>query len=398
MKILLLGEYSNVHWTLAEGLRALGHEVTVLSNGDFWKNYPRDIDLVRKEGKIGGITYYLKALSLLPKLRGYDIVQLINPMFLELKAERLFFFYDYLRKHNKKIVLGSFGMDYYWCYVHAHQMPLRYSDFNIGSERRTDPIAMRDYNDWVGNAKERLNKYIANDCDAIVSGLYEYDVTYRTAGFGSKTTFIPFPIKPSPDPTQTLPTREGLKPNDSVAEDRNTHSEAIKHLPSCGGDGGGRRAGVGLFIGISRSRSEYKGTDKMLRAAQRIAEKYPDRVKLTVAEGVPFDEYKKMLDAADVILDQLYAYTPGMNALEAMNRGTILVGGGEEEQYEIINETELRPIINVQPTEDSVYEELEKLVLHGNIPLLKRDSIEYIRRHHDYIKVARQYEKLYQSL
>ena len=57
MKILLMGEYSNVHATLAEGLRKLGHEVTVLSNGDFWKNYPRDIDLVRKPGKWGGIAY-----------------------------------------------------------------------------------------------------------------------------------------------------------------------------------------------------------------------------------------------------------------------------------------------------------------------------------------------------
>lgn len=31
MKILLLGEYSNVHATLADGLRKLGHQVTVLS-------------------------------------------------------------------------------------------------------------------------------------------------------------------------------------------------------------------------------------------------------------------------------------------------------------------------------------------------------------------------------
>lgn len=46
-----MGEYSNVHATLADGLRKLGHQVTVLSNGDFWKNYPRDIDLVRKPGK-----------------------------------------------------------------------------------------------------------------------------------------------------------------------------------------------------------------------------------------------------------------------------------------------------------------------------------------------------------
>ena len=47
MKILLIGEYSNVHATLAEGLKHFGHEVTVMSNGDFWKNYPRDINLVR---------------------------------------------------------------------------------------------------------------------------------------------------------------------------------------------------------------------------------------------------------------------------------------------------------------------------------------------------------------
>ena len=37
MRILLMGEYSNVHNTLAIGLRALGHEVTVASDGDSWK-------------------------------------------------------------------------------------------------------------------------------------------------------------------------------------------------------------------------------------------------------------------------------------------------------------------------------------------------------------------------
>ena len=86
MKILLIGEYSNVHATLAKGLRWMGHEATVLSNGDFWKNYPRDIDLSRRTGKIGGLAYFTHLYTLLPRLKGYDVVQLINPMFLELKA------------------------------------------------------------------------------------------------------------------------------------------------------------------------------------------------------------------------------------------------------------------------------------------------------------------------
>ena len=48
MRILLIGEYSNVHNTLAKGLQALGHDCVVASDGDHWKNYPRDIDLRRE--------------------------------------------------------------------------------------------------------------------------------------------------------------------------------------------------------------------------------------------------------------------------------------------------------------------------------------------------------------
>ena len=90
MKILLLGEYSNVHWTLAQALRQLGHEVTVVSNGDEWKAYPADVSLIRKPGRWGRMAYLFKVLRLLPKLRDYDVVQLINPVhFIDLKAERL---------------------------------------------------------------------------------------------------------------------------------------------------------------------------------------------------------------------------------------------------------------------------------------------------------------------
>ena len=363
MRILLLGEYSNVHWTLAEGLRQLGHEVTVASNGDFWKDYPRDIDFARQPGKWGGIKLMAKIYANLPRFRDYDVVQLINPIFFELKAERLFPIYRYLRRHNKKMVLGAMGMDWYWVHTCTNDKPLRYSDFNFGDQLRTDAPALKEQADWLGTTKERLNKLIANDCDGIVTGLYEYDVCYQRH-FPEKTRFIPFPIKPahqSPLTDQQPPLR--------------------------------------LFIGISRERSVYKGTDIMLRAAEDIVAKYPNRVELRKAEGVPFAQYQHMMDGSDAILDQLYSYTPSMNPLLAMSKGIICIGGGEPENYEILGETELRPIINVEPNYESVYHELEQLVLHPErIAELKRQSIEYICRHHDYIKVARQYEQFYQFL
>ena len=378
MKILLMGEYSNVHATLAEGLRKLGHHVTVLSNGDFWKNYPRDIDLVRKPGKLGGIMYMIKLYTIVHKLIGYDIVQLINPMFLELKAECIFPIYQYLRKHNKKVILGGFGMDYYWVNVCCKDKPLRYSDFNIGDKLRTNTDALKERKDWLGTEKGRLNQMIAEDCDGIITGLYEYWACYQPS-FPQKTTFIPFPIKP-----------QLITPGNS-----NSHTYVENHqvipldIPKK----------VKLFIGINKSRSEYKGTDIMLKAAQAIAKKYPDKTELRIAESIPFAEYVKMMNGSDAILDQLYSYTPSMNPLEAMARGIICIGGGEPENYEIIHEDKLRPIINVLPNYESVYQKLEHLVLHPElVPLLKQQSIEYISKHHDYIKVAKRYEAFYQKL
>ena len=366
MNILLLGEYSNVHATLAEGLREQGHQVTVASNGDFWKDYPRDQDLARRPGKLGGLALMARVAKLLPRWRGYDVVQLINPLFLELKAERIFPVYRYLRRHNRRMVLCALGMDYYWVSECTNHKPLRYSDFNIGDQLRTDEPAVREQRDWMGTAKERLNRMIAADCDAIVATPYENYVCYQPH-YPHKLHFIPLPIKP-------------ICPINPI--------NPICPTPP-----------LRLFIGISKGRSQYKGTDIMLKAAETIAAKYPNRIEIVKAEGLPFNEYQRLMDSSDVLMDQLYSYTPAMNALLAMSKGIVVMGGGEAESYDILGEKELRPIVNVEPFYESVCHQLEQLVLHPErLPELKRQSQEYVHRHHHYQKVARQYEQLYQVL
>lgn len=360
-KILLIGEYSNVHATLAEGLKTLGHQVTVLSNGDFWKDYPRDINLVRRPGKVGGIAYMARLYRLLPRLRGYDVVQVINPMFLEIKAHRILPVYKYLHRHNKKMLMGAFGMDFYWVNECVSRKPLRYSDFNIGDTLRTDVDAMRERADWTGTDKERLNRYIAEDCDGIVAGLYEYWVCYQPH-FPEKTAFMPYPVTVESTTDEVAPAHHPLR----------------------------------LFIGINRARSTYKGTDIMLRAAEKVVAAHPGEVVLEKAESVPFAQYQEMMNGSDVILDQLYSYTPSMNSLLAMSKGIVCVGGGEEEHYELLGEQRLRPIVNVEPTEESVIAALERLVTHPDeVTRLKRESIEYILHHHEYRDVAKKWAEMY---
>ena len=366
MKILLLGEYSNVHATLADGLRQLGHQVTVASNGDFWKDYPRDIDLARDTTKrASGLRLMATLWKHRRQLRGYDIVQLINPMFVELKAERIFPLYNYLRRHNRHIVLGAFGMDHYWVKTCSENSPFKYSDFNIGKQRRTNIEAQREYIDWIGTKKETLNRYIAEDADAVVAGLYEYWRCYEPL-FPEKTTYIPLPIK-----------EEGEKEREEREEGKPLR----------------------VFIGIQRQRDAYKGTDIMLKVAEQLQQQYPTLFELVKAENIPFKVYQQMMDGCDILLDQLYSYSPSMNTLLAMQKGIVCIGGGEEEPYQLMGETTLRPVVNVEPTAESVHRALLHLITnHEEVKQRQKDSIAFVKRHHNHLAVAQQYEELYHSL
>lgn len=366
MKILLIGEYSNVHWTLAEGLRQLGHDVCVVSNGDYWKNYRRDVDLSRKSfSLIDSMKYLAKVNRLMLKLRNYDVVQIINPIFLDLRARKNLPFYKFLRRHNKRMFMCAFGMDYYWVKTCLDCTTFRYSDFNLGKRQRTEEAFNQQFiKDWMGKEKRPLNEYIAQDCDGIITGLYEYDACYRPI-FPDKTHYIPFPINMS-----------------GVKRVREYHE----------------RDKIRIFIGIQKNKSEYKGTDIMLHAAENLQSKYADKVELLKVESVPFEEYQNTMNSCHIMLDQLYGYSPAMNALLAMSKGMVVVGGGEEETYDILGEKELRPIINVVPDENDVYKKLEHLILYPSlIPILSQQSIDFVQRHHDYVKVAKEYVKAFTS-
>ena len=154
MRILLLGDYSNVHATLAEGLRALGHSVVVASDGDNWKNYPRDIDL-RRYGldKLHTLAFWFRLKWHFRKFKGFDVVQIINPVFLPLRAEKIRPYYDFLRKHNKRVFMGAFGMDHYWVKAGMDCTSFRYSDFNMGSEFRLEGENALFIRDWLDGPK-----------------------------------------------------------------------------------------------------------------------------------------------------------------------------------------------------------------------------------------------------
>ena len=361
MKILLLGEYSNLHYTLACALRDLGHDVRLVSDGDEWKRYPADVQLVRRStGLFDTFAYLIRLAREMHHWRSYDVVQLINPVhFIQLKAERGIRLYNWLRRHNKRVFLGAFGDDYYHIYNSYVRRPLRYSDFYTSKREVQHTWNQHNLDGWLNDkGMVRSCRHIAETCDGIIAALYEYYVAYTAVPeLAPKTTFIPLPIAIS------------------------TNQQINKSTGP-----------VRIFIGIQRQRSALKGTDILLKVAQELQAEYPDRMELVTAENLPYDEYVRRLEGCDILLDQIYSYTPAMNALQAMSCGIVVISGGEEEQYELLGEHELRPIINTEPEEDSVRAALKDIILHPeHLPELRRQSILYVQRHHEAHKVAARY-------
>lgn len=359
MKILLLGEYSNLHSTLAKGLRELGHKVTVASDGDGFKDYPRDIDLLRKSSSVKDtFSLIYKVFNNLKNFKGYDVVQLINPCFTTLNVKFNARLYRFIRKHNKKVFLGAFGDDAYWLEACLDNKTFRYSEFFVDGK----PTSI-DYNEkiklaWgVGSDRSMLNQNIVSTCDGIIACLYEYYTAYKEE-FADKLAYIPLPINLSDINYQIFPLENRLR----------------------------------FFIGINKDRSEFKGTDRLLSALLKLKKDYDSKVDVKIAESVPYAEYIQLMSESDIVLDQLYSYSPAMNALLAMSMGKVLVGGGEPEMYELLSEYENKPIINVIPSDDDIYNKLEGLLKNnGSIPETSKNSRLFVEEHHDHMKVAQQY-------
>ena len=360
MKILLLGEYSNLHATLADALRLLGHDVTVASDGCKWMNNDRDIDLARPGYDLyNSIKYLNNVNNAFKKFKGYDVVQIKNPSFLDLNIKRNLEFYRFLLKNNEKVFLGAFGTDYFWEKLCLENKILKYSDLYVGDK----PLDIYKC-EWVGTPFEDANIEIAETCNGVISCLYEYYKAYEPY-YKNKLEYIPLPIN-----TDLLHYEQKGKQKDKI----------------------------NFFIGIQKLKTKLKGTDLLLEQLIKIKEAYPKEVSINKVISLPWFEYVKTMSQSDVILDQLYSYTPAMNGLIGMAQGLVLVGGGEPEIYELLKENKNHPIINVFPSKEDIYNKLENLIQNKNsIPEISSNNRKFVEQHHNYIQVAQHYVQFWNS-
>ena len=396
MKILLIGEASFLHNTLKKGLVERGHRVLTMSDGNGWHDAPRDIDLRRdgRWGKLGGLRVVWQLLRHLPQLCGNDVVQIHNYQFVPLMYRWNTLLLRFLKLTNRRVVKGCFGDDPQIFRRQAQGVPA-YSDTSWSGQLQNAELHRDRIAEVIEHGAEASWCKTTHMADALVACLYEYWLDYNEPPYAAKLHYIPLPMECEEMVRWCDGEMVKCVGNDALSPSHPNDSQLPTNLTTS------PPHHLTILIGLQPKRDFMKGAMKIAAFVEEVARRHPGKVQIKYVEGVPYDEYMHLLAEADVLVDQLYSYTPSMNSLAAMARGTVVIGGGEEEYYGFIGEKTLRPIINVRPDvpdEENIAAIERALFTDGTLERMAQESIQFVHKYHDYRHVAEQYEQLYRSL
>ncbi len=378
MKILLVGEYSRLHNSLKEGLVKLDHEVTLVSTGDAFKNYPSDVLLKRKYDsgilkkiKVGLFRIFgidISSLALKNQFfrqkenfKGFDAVQLINesPFGILPKYEKEII--SYLKNNNKNLFLLSCGTDY-TSVKYAFEKKFRYAIFDPLFEGKVSEKEFYPALKYLKPEFEDLHHFVFNNITSVAASDLDYAIPLQ----GNAKYF-------------------GLIPNP-------VNTEKLKFHPLSS------EGKIIIFHGINRENYFKKGNDYFEAALEKILQIHPSKVEVITVENIPYSEYIEKYNSAHILLDQVFAYDQGYNALEAMAKGKVVFTGAETEFLERFNLKEDDVCINTLPDVNYLVEKLEDLILNPEkLQNISINARHFIEREHHYISIAKKYLEFWRT-
>ena len=371
MKILLIGEYSRLHNSLKEGLVQLGHEVVIVGYNDGFKNYTIDFSFSKKwdtgflkkikmllfkttSFDISSFFTYLQFKKLNLNLSNFDVVQLINEnsFFCDYHFEKKIL--NLIFEKNKKVFLLSCGDDY---------ANVNYNFENLNKKSILQPYLngkIKD-KDFFNVLKFRNKNYkkLHHFIYSKICGVIATDLDYHFPLIGKKKY-------------------RGL-----VANPVNIDKIKFETLNFSGK--------IIIFLGINRESYFKKGLDFFEKALEIIKKKYSTKVEIIVVENVPYETYSNLYNKAHILLDQVYAFDQGYNALEAMAKGKVVFTGAEKE-FEIFYNLTKSVAINALPNVDYLVEKISFLIENPDeIEAIGIRARNFIKKEHDYVTIASKY-------
>ena len=352
MRILLLGEYSSVQNNLAAALIEKGHDVVLANDGDNYKNYKRDIDLAGKHSNIvlRNLERIYKESKFAISAKGFDVVQLMSPLtFSRFGLTKSL--HSKLKQNNGKLFFLAAGDDYfYW-------LGYRNCIYKYGPHQGmlSDLKIKNIY--YEGRRSQDINKHLLDIANGVISCAVDYYIAYKDFA-GEKLTNIPFPV--------------------NVKNIVKGELQAKANAP------------LKILHGIQSKRMGFKGSNYFIQALKELKD-YSSYFTYKEVRNLPYAEYQKELKECDILFDQVNGYSPGMNAIEAMSYGKVVFGGCEDE-YKVMNQLSIDPLINVRPNVEFIKSSIVKVLTDSDFYLTtSAKAKEYVFKKHDANVVADQY-------
>ena len=379
MRILLIGEYSRLHNSLKEGLLQLGHEVTLIGTGDGFKNYPVDVKITSNflthptlkfiakvfdrffKFNLVELEYYLKSKRILNQLGTYDVIQLINEQSFKAKPKHEIKLIQKLQTLSSNLYLLSCGTDYV-SVKYANDNKFEYSILTPLKENDTLIKTYRYILKYISPAYTNLHHQVYK----CIKGVIASDMDYHL-------------------PLKQHPKYLGLIPNP-------INTDVLPYTPITISDK------ICIFHGVNRTNYIKKGNRFFDEALAIIQKKYSKRVEIIRVENIPYKDYITLYNKAHILLDQVYAYDQGYNALEAMAKGKVVFTGAEQEWLDYYHLKENTVAINALPNTSDIVKQLEWLVLNPEqIIEISKNARAFIKKEHHYVTVAQQYLNVWTS-
>jgi glycosyltransferase involved in cell wall biosynthesis len=368
-----------LHNSLKEGLDSLGHEVIIVGCGDKFKQFPVDYSIYAKicnSTKLGNFLYKgirktttvdfekiekaIRFYFLIPKLSDFDHVQLINSDALETYPILSRFLYKKLFAKIKSRSLLVCG-DEVPVIEYLLKNEMKYSILTPYFEDKSLEKQFHFPLKYATSEYKKTFNWLKEHCQNIITSDLDYEIPMQQMGF--KTTFIPNPI--NIDKVEYSP----LKIEDKII----------------------------VFIGINKLSHLKKGIPFFEKALAIIKEKYSKKVDIIITENIPYNEYISIYNKAQILLDQVYAYDQGYNALEAMAKGKVVFTGAETEFLKQYQLKENEVCINALPDVNDIVEKLSLLIENPDLILeISKNAKAFIEKDHHYKTIAITYLKTWE--
>lgn len=343
MNILLIGEASGVHKNLKKGLLELGHSALHMILHRSQQGRTNDGSFSPEiDGLLGGISRNIYPLVKSLTLDNFDVINYLNTITAVSGKHTKYLDIPIIRKKTNLLSYYAVGCDELGL-IRRSTHNFQYSP--CATCIKSGELLGKDCENHLNPRYEKSVDTVKKYFDVAGCAMIEYDHT-SLAFDENKFKRIPLPID--------------IK-NISFAPAKNRKKIKIAHTPT---------------------RRGFKGSAIVIEAIELLKNKRNDFEFITI-EGKSYSEYLKIISDIDIVIDQVYSQSPGMNALEMIGAGKIVLTGATETGKSYFDFMEDFPGINASPMPSILAEDISQAIDNrSNFSELSEKGRSYIEKNH----------------